>query len=103
MDAAPGFAELVIGPATSGRIRWLNPGYVFCKHRRRGLQLGVAVGAAFQGQLVAAPLLHAPIFVDMRRRACRAVQPPGIARDRGAGGAAQDDPRERGRPSLRIG
>jgi hypothetical protein len=23
----PGFAELVIGPATSGRTRWLNPGY----------------------------------------------------------------------------
>src|SRR5580704_10307246 len=23
----PGFAEPVIGPATSGRTRWLNPGY----------------------------------------------------------------------------
>jgi hypothetical protein len=26
----PGFAELVIGPATSGWTRWLKPGYVFC-------------------------------------------------------------------------
>jgi hypothetical protein len=26
----PGFAELVIGPATSGRTRWLNPGYSKC-------------------------------------------------------------------------
>jgi hypothetical protein len=30
-DAArsfPDFAELVIGPATSGRTRWLHPGYL---------------------------------------------------------------------------
>jgi hypothetical protein len=28
----PDFAESVIGPATSGRTRWLNPGYLL---RRR--------------------------------------------------------------------
>jgi hypothetical protein len=27
---APDFAEPVIGPATSGRARWLHPGYGYC-------------------------------------------------------------------------
>jgi len=31
----PGFAEPVIGPATSGRTRWLNPGYEERMRRKR--------------------------------------------------------------------
>ena len=38
------------------------------QHRRRRLQLGETVGATFERELVAAPLLHVPILVDMRGR-----------------------------------
>jgi hypothetical protein len=32
----PDFAELVIGPATSGRTRWLNPGRAIAELSLRG-------------------------------------------------------------------
>jgi hypothetical protein len=34
---SPGFAEPVIGPATSGQTRWLNPGYRL--HASKGNEL----------------------------------------------------------------
>jgi hypothetical protein len=37
------------------------------QHCRRRLQLGETVGAAIERKLIAAPLLHIPVLVDMRR------------------------------------
>src|SRR5580698_11546150 len=58
---------------TEPAYRSAHAGYEFCnlqilQHRRGGLQLGMPIGAAFERKLVAAPLLHVPIFVDMRGR-----------------------------------
>jgi hypothetical protein len=44
LDASPpppDFAEPVIGPTTSGRTRWLNPGYIFLKHQLAELEKAV--------------------------------------------------------------
>jgi hypothetical protein len=36
-----GFAEPVIGPATSGRTRWLSPPYILSKHQLAELEEAV--------------------------------------------------------------
>ncbi len=54
----PDFTELVIGPATSGRTRWFNPGYETALGGRRDPLRYAGTCVVFPGHLHRSAMMH---------------------------------------------